>query len=60
MLIKEIRTKKGYTQEALARLLNISLRHYQNIETYKSCPSVTLALKLCDKLNIEPKEIWIP
>lgn len=53
-VIKEIREKKGYTQEDIARLLNISLRHYQLIEKYKVSPNVYIALKLSKLLNVDP------
>lgn len=44
--IKEKRLIKNLTQEELAKLLNITLRHYQNIEAYKSLPNVITGLKL--------------
>ena len=56
--IKEIRTKKGYTQEDIARKLDVTLRHYQNIETGKTIPNVITGLKMAKLLNINPYELW--
>lgn len=53
-MIKYFREKNGYTQEDIARMLNISLRHYQLIEKYKVHPNVYTALKLSRILKIDP------
>lgn len=58
--IKKARQKKGYTQEQAARLLGISLRHYLNIEFYKSKPNVYLALRLCTILDADPFKLFNP
>ena len=34
-MLKEYRIKEGFTQEEMAKLLNISWRHYQRIEIGK-------------------------
>lgn len=57
-MIKEIREKKGYTQEDIARKLNISLRHYQLIEKRKVQPNVYIALKLAKLLNANPFDLF--
>lgn len=44
--IKELREKKGYTQEKLARETDITLRHLQNIENNRVICSVEIALKI--------------
>lgn len=54
MTIKDCRKIKGYSQEQLARLLDISLRHYQNIENGKALPSIDIGLKLSYFLNVDP------
>lgn len=41
MGLKEFRIKKGYTQEQLARLADIKLRTYQNIEKRNSTDIIT-------------------
>ena len=57
-MIKENRLKKGYTQESIARELNISLRHFQKIEKYESFPSVLIALKLAKILDVNVESLW--
>ena len=54
MSLKEIRTKKDFTQEQLARQLNITLRHYQYIEHRKVIPNVIIGLKLARILGVNP------
>lgn len=49
--LKNKRIEKGYTQERIARELNITTRHYQRIENGESIPNVFLALKISDILN---------
>lgn len=58
MDIKKLRKEKGYTQEYIARKLNITLRHYQLIEGRKVTPSVTIALKLSKFLNVNPFDLF--
>jgi Predicted transcriptional regulators len=50
--IKEIRLKNNYTQEKLAREIDISLRQMQNIEKNKTIPSVEIAIKIKRVFNI--------
>lgn len=57
-MIKEHRIKKGYTQEELSILLNISLRHYCRIENYENIPNFILAMKICELLDIIPLELY--
>lgn len=57
-MIKDYRIKKGYTQEDVARLLNISLRYYQLIEKYQLKPNVYTALKLSKILNANPFDLF--
>lgn len=59
MTIKQARLKKGYSQEYLARLLNISLRTYQKIEANGSyLPNVKTGLKIARLLEVSPYELW--
>ena len=53
MTIKKNRITKGYTQESIARKLDITTRHYQRIENYESIPNVYLAIKISDLLNVD-------
>lgn len=52
--IKECREIKGFSQEELARMLNISLRQYQNIEKGRNMPLLDTGLKLSHYLNVDP------
>ena len=56
-MFKSYRIRRGYTQETLAELLNISTRHLQRIENYESEPSLELLKKIAKILNIEDKDI---
>ncbi|PKM86881.1 MAG: XRE family transcriptional regulator [Firmicutes bacterium HGW-Firmicutes-12] len=54
MSLKEYRNRKGYTQEQVARNLDITLRHYQYIEHEKVTPNVLIGLKLAQLLEVDP------
>lgn len=56
-MFKEYRRKRGYTQEILAEILNISARHLQRIERKENEPSLELFKKLVKVLNIDDKDI---
>ncbi|ACV63430.1 transcriptional regulator, XRE family [Desulfofarcimen acetoxidans DSM 771] len=58
MDIKDYRQKKGYTQEEVARLLDITLRYYQNIERGKQKPNVIIGLNLALILKVNPFKLW--
>lgn len=57
--IKKIRIHNNKTQEELARMLDISLRSYQNIENNKQIPNVVTALKLAKILNTIVENLYI-
>ena len=57
-MIKATRMEKGYTQEEVARKLDISLRHYQKIESYESFPSVIIAIHLSNILGRSINLLW--
>lgn len=57
-MIKDYRIKNGYTQEDIARILNVSLRYYQLIEKYKLKPNFYIALKLSKILNADPFDLF--
>jgi putative transcriptional regulator len=48
---------KGLTQEQVSRTVNISLKHYQNIEHGLTSPTVNIALHICELFDIDPREI---
>ncbi|MBO8161991.1 MAG: helix-turn-helix transcriptional regulator [Thermosipho sp. (in: Bacteria)] len=56
--IHEKRKEAGYTQEQMARLLNVTLRHYINIEKRKVLPNIVTGLKLAKILKVNPFELW--
>ena len=57
-LLKDHRLSKSLTQKELAKQLNISERHYQNIEYGKVNPSIKLALRLCEILEIDLADLF--
>lgn len=56
--LKEIRKKRGYTQEELAELVDVAPRHISFIETAKSFPSTDLIERLCKILKINYNELF--
>ncbi|TXK71833.1 helix-turn-helix transcriptional regulator [Paenibacillus sp. N3.4] len=57
MKLIEARKNSGITQEKLSREINVTLKHYQNIEHGITVPSVTIALHICEVLEIDPRDI---
>lgn len=57
MKLKDVREKKKLTQEHVSRAVNISLKHYQNIEHGITTPTVNIALHICEILKIDPRKI---
>ncbi len=56
--LKEMRERKGVSQNALARALNMSLANVQKIEYGKAkSMSFELADRLCDVLECEIQEL---
>ena len=55
--ISTCRKDKGLTQMQLAEKLNITNRAVSKWETGKSCPDVSIMLKLCDILEITVNEL---
>ena len=56
-MIKENRIKKGYTQEQLAEIINISPRQLQRIEKNEDKTKIEKIRKIIKVLQIEDKEI---
>jgi putative transcriptional regulator len=57
MKLKDVRKKRGLSQEKISRTVNISLKHYQNIEHGITMPTVNIALHICEVLDVDPREI---
>lgn len=56
-MIKELREQKGYTQQQMAEMMKISLRHYVRIDTEKTIPRVDVFKELIRILEMTPEEI---
>lgn len=56
-MFKEYRKKRGYTQEYLAELLQMSWRQVQRIENETSIPTLETFKKLVKILNINDIDI---
>lgn len=56
-MIKECRIKKGYTQEKLAELINISPRQIQRIEKDEEKTKIETLKKIIKILEIPDEEI---
>lgn len=56
-MIKENRIKKGYTQEQLAELIDISWRQLQRIEKNESNTKISTLKKIIRILNIPDEDI---
>lgn len=56
--LKEIRKKRGLTQEQLAELVDVAPRHISFIETARSFPSSNLIERLCLTLNITYSDLF--
>lgn len=52
MILKELRKKKGVSQEDAAKALGITLRTYQNYEYGQREPNIEMILKLSDYFNV--------
>ena len=56
-IIKEYRIKRGYTEEQLAEILDITPRHLQRIEADFSGTTIKMLIKIIDVLKIKDKDI---
>jgi len=57
--IKEIRRKKGLTQEKLAEKANMSLNYLAILELARKFPSGEMLERLAEVLEIEPHEFFL-
>ena len=57
-LLKNKRLSKNLTQKELAKQVNISERHYRYIESGQRNPSINLALRLCEILEIDLADLF--
>ena len=57
--IKEIRKKKGFTQEQLAEKIGIGTANISYIETGKFAPTIENFEKIAKVLEVEPFELYM-
>ncbi|WP_088832266.1 helix-turn-helix domain-containing protein [Paenibacillus tyrfis] len=57
MKLVDARKQKQLSQEKISRIINVSLKHYQNIEYGITISTVTIALHICEVLGIDPREV---
>lgn len=55
--LKELRLKKGLTQEEMAHKAKLSLKGYIQIENGYTEPRILTALKISEILDADPREI---
>ena len=56
--LKEIRSEKKFSQNALAEMVGVSRNTISSIETGQFCPTAKLALILCVALDKKFEEIF--
>lgn len=56
--IKEIRLQRSLSQEYVANKLDINPSNYSRIETGYSYPKAETLQKLCQALNVQPKDLF--
>ena len=55
--IFKVRRERGYTQDRLAEILDISREHPAKIETAKRTVSLDLLINIADALNIQVRDL---
>lgn len=56
--ISKYRKQKGYTQNKLGDLLNMSREHLAKVETAKRNPSLDLIFDIAEKLEINESDLF--
>ena len=56
--LKEVRQKKGFTQEELGNSVDVSRQTIISIEVYRYKPTLELAMKISKKLNIKIEKLF--
>ena len=56
--LKEVRQKKGLSQEELASIVGVCRQTIISIERYQYKPSLELAMKIAKKLNINTEKLF--
>ena len=55
--LKEFRNKKDYTQEDLGKSVGVSRQTIISIERYRYKPSLELAMKISNELNVKIEKL---
>ena len=58
ILLKQVRLKKRYSLEELAKLTGISSSHLNYIERNEKEPSISMLLRIAIALNVDIKELY--
>ena len=56
--IKELRSKKGITQERLSELMDINPKYLSSIERGKENPTLHTLMKLSESLNVDMGDVF--
>ena len=56
--LKEVRQRKGFTQEELGNSVDVSRQTIISIEGYRYKPTLELAMKISKKLNIKIEKLF--
>ena len=56
--LKEVRQKKGLTQEELGNSVDVSRQTIISIEGYRYKPTLELAMKISKKLNLKIEKLF--
>ena len=56
--LKEFRQKKGYTQDELGKSVSVSRQTIISIERYRYKPSLELAMKIANELNVKIEKLF--
>lgn len=57
--LAEYRSKKGYSQEDLARLIGVSKTTIQSWENERGMSSVIRVLRLCNELDADVRDLFV-
>jgi transcriptional regulator with XRE-family HTH domain len=57
--LKNKRRNRGFSQEKLAEMVNVSIHHIATIETARNYPTLDLVERMAKALNIEIYELFI-
>ena len=57
-ILKEVRQKNSYTQEELGNKVGVSRQTIISIERYRYKPSLELAMKIANELNVKIEKLF--